>query len=73
MYASRMAEKRTYKQVDYMRKLISELGRNQAAVCAAYAKAEDDGVVSRKSNDNNMSSLEYAIALWKDGERKGWS
>jgi len=53
-----------------MRKLIKELGRNQRAVCLAYAQAEKEGIVTRKSNKNNMSSIDYAIALWINGDRK---
>lgn len=67
-----MPEKRTYRQVDYMRMLIKDLGRNRGAVCASYARAERDGIVPRKSNKNDTSPEDYAIALWKDGERKGW-
>ena len=64
--------KKQIRQVDYMRKLIKDLGRNQSVVCPTYAKAERDGIVRRKSNKNNTSPEDYAVALWKDGERKVW-
>lgn len=55
-----------------MRMLIKDLGRNRGAVCASYARAERDGIVPSKSNKNDTIPEDYAIALWKDGERKGW-
>ena len=59
-------------QRDYMRKLVSELGRDRDAVCHAYAGAELDGLVVRSSDDHSLSPMAYARALWNDGERKGW-
>ena len=59
-------------QRDYMRKLVRELGRDKNAVCAAYAKAERDGAVPRQNNSRGRSAEEYADALWRDGDKKGW-
>jgi predicted nuclease of predicted toxin-antitoxin system len=36
-----------------------------------YALAEDRGEVARNRNDYHLSSLEYANALYADGDRKG--
>ncbi len=59
-------------QRDYMRELIVRFSGDRDKVCAAYAQSERDGVVSRNRNANAMSPADYAIALWKDGVRKGW-
>lgn len=59
-------------QREYMRKLVNELGAEKNKVCAAYAKAELDGIVPRKRNANGTSPENYAVALWKDGLRRGW-
>ena len=59
-------------QREYMRKLVIEHGADMDKVCAAYAQAERDGIVARKKNANNTGSEGYAIALWKDGVRRGW-
>ena len=61
-----------FKQVDYMRKLVAKHGREPDTVCPLYAKAERDGVVQRKSNKHGISSEEYAVRLYRDGDRKGW-
>lgn len=60
------------KQTDTMRLLIEKLGRNEKKVCEAYAQLERNGDVKRKSNKHGLSAEQYARALWKDGERKGW-
>ena len=60
------------RQVDYMRELVSKIGANKDAVCAKYAKAEDDGIVSRVKNKHRLTSIQYAERLFNDGLRKGW-
>jgi hypothetical protein len=37
-----------------------------------YALAESRGEVPRQSNEHDLTPEEYAHALWRDGERKGW-
>lgn len=61
-----------YGQREYMRLLVQSLGRDREAVCAAYAEAEENGEVVRRSNNHNRTAEEYALALWRDGEKKGW-
>ena len=58
--------KKIYGQREYMRELISTLGRDKRSVCAAYARAERDGLVRRQNNSNKKTSEEYADALWRD-------
>ena len=60
------------KQRDMMRRLVKQFGRDKEKVCRAYAAAERDGQVPRGSNVFKLSAEEYADALWRDGERKGW-
>ncbi|GAA2867176.1 hypothetical protein GCM10010837_18110 [Aminobacter niigataensis] len=67
-----MADEHTSGQREHMRRLVAKLGRNQDAVCAAYADAERSGLVMRAKNTTGHSPEEYALALWRDGERKGW-
>ena len=55
-----------------MRKLVTSLERDCETVFAAYAEAEVDGEVLRRSNALNKSPEEYALALWRDGGKKGW-
>jgi hypothetical protein len=43
-----------------------------SAVCAAYAKAERDGLVARSRNEHGISPEAYAEALWNDFDRKRW-
>jgi hypothetical protein len=59
-------------QRDVMRQLIKKYGRNEDAVCRSYALAESRGEVPRYSNKYNLSPEQYARALYRDGERKGW-
>ena len=61
-----------YGQREYMRILVNELGRNRSAVCASYAKAERDKLVVRKNNTHGKTPEDYALALWNDGDKKGW-
>lgn len=70
---SRKLDQKISSQRDYMRKLVASLGPDRQAVCAAYAKAESDGLIPRKSNVSGKSPAEYAAALWNDGTgKKGW-
>ncbi len=59
-------------QRDMMRHLIAKYGQNEEKVCREYALAESRGEVPRQSNEHDLTPEEYAHALWKDGERKGW-
>lgn len=56
-------------QRDMMRKLLLQCGYNERAVCAAYAKAERDGIVSRKNNRAGFTPEGYATAVWRDGHK----
>ena len=60
------------KQTDLMRALILEYGRDSETVCKHYAIAEERGEVLRKSNKNGLTAEQYARALYRDGERRGW-
>lgn len=44
----------------------------EAAVCAAYARAEATGKAFRKSGDFTLSSEAYAKALIARGLAEGW-
>jgi len=68
----KMQTKRPYGQRELMRKLVARIGRDEDAVCAAYADAESYGDVIRKSNVHDRTPEEYARALWRDAEKKGW-
>lgn len=59
-------------QRDVMRRLYREHGGDEALVVAAYARAEAAGEVQRKRDKNGQTAEEYAKALFRDGERKGW-
>lgn len=59
-------------QRDKMRELVRKHGRNKNLVCVEYAKAETAGLVRRDSNSHRKTALEYAEALYSDGDRKGW-
>lgn len=64
-----MQTKPPYSQREYMRKMVRELGLDRAIVCAAYVKAEREGLVRHKSNRNGVTPEKYALALWYDGLR----
>lgn len=64
--------RKMHTQRDYMRELLVQFGGDSDRVCAAYAQAERDGVVSRNRNANAMPPEDYAVALWEDGINKGW-
>lgn len=55
-----------------MRDLVARYGRDRAKVCAAYAAAEREGRAPRLKNKSAKSPEEYAEALWRDGDRRGW-
>jgi hypothetical protein len=59
-------------QRDLMRFLVSKFGRDEDLVCGAYALAERQGKISRHQNKYNLSSEQYAHALYRDGVRKLW-
>ncbi len=59
-------------QRDVMRQLYRQHRGNQALVIRAYAKAEVDGQVGRRSDRNQTPPIAYAHALWVDGIKKGW-
>lgn len=61
-----------FTQRDYMRKLLVELGQDKEVVCAAYAQAEREGTVPRNRDSHDTAPEDYAVALWRDGQRKGW-
>ena len=52
-----------------MRKIVEELGPDREKVCAAYVKAEREGLVQHKSNRNDVTPEKYALLLWYDGLR----
>jgi hypothetical protein len=60
------------KQTDYMRELVRRLGSDRVAVCSAFAKAERDGIVQRRSNKYALTPEQYADRLWKNGVYRGW-
>lgn len=64
--------RKMHTQRDYIRRLFAQFRGDKDKVCSAYALAERDGVVSRNRNANAMSSENYALALWEDGNNKGW-
>lgn len=66
-----MTEK-PFRQREYMRQLVTKHGSDQKKVCAAYAKAERDGLVTRSRDENDTSPEVYAVTLWRDAQRWGW-
>lgn len=63
---------RALRQVDFMRELVAKHGRKPETVCPLYAQAEREGIVQRKSNKHALSPEQYAVRLYRDGDRKGW-
>lgn len=55
-----------------MRELYRQHGGDRALVVQGYASAEREGIVDRESNVNRLTPEQYAEALLKDGERRGW-
>ena len=67
-----MPSHRPRSQRDVMRQFYRQCGGNETLVVAAYARAEAAGEVQRKRNQNGLTPEEYAKALFRDGEKKGW-
>jgi hypothetical protein len=59
-------------QRNFMRSLYRAHRGDRDAVVAAYAEAEEQGRVRRRSNSHAWNSFAYAKALFNDGIRKGW-
>ena len=59
-------------QRDMMRRLYSENNGDEVRTIAAYAKAERNREVERRSNDWQWPAERYALALLRDGQQKGW-
>ena len=59
-------------QREYMRMLYRKYGNNISRIIKEYAVAERQGEVMRFSNRGKLSAEQYAMALYKDGVRKGW-
>ncbi|HEX7929632.1 MAG TPA: hypothetical protein VF470_01805 [Sphingomicrobium sp.] len=66
-----MTEK-PYRQREYMRQLVTKHGADQKKVCAAYAKAEREGLVKRSRDEHDTSPEVYADELWRDAQRWDW-
>ncbi len=62
----------TEHQRDLMRALYRLHQGDHTATCAAYAKAEADGLAFRKCGSLQLSPEEYAKGLLADGLSKGW-
>lgn len=60
------------RQSDMIRKLYAEHAGDKPAVCAAFVRAHDDGLVVRKSNKTGQTIERYADALFRNGMRRGW-
>jgi hypothetical protein len=61
-----------YGQRQYMFKMFKEYRGDKSQVCAAYAQGERDGIVTRTSKSTDTTPEKYALALWNDGQQKGW-
>lgn len=59
-------------QRDVMRAIHRRCAGDGEQTVREYAAAERKGLVSRKSNSHGLSPEDYARALLKDGEKKGW-
>jgi len=59
-------------QRDYMRRLCQEHGGREDVIIKAYAEAERQGLVDRRSHDHHLDAEQYARALYSDGIQKGW-
>lgn len=55
-----------------MKQLFVEHDGNESACIKSYSDAERKGLVERRKNRSNLSSEEYASALFRDGIIKGW-
>lgn len=61
-----------FRQREFMRELFIKHGGDQKKVCAAYARAEKAGHVTRSRDENNATPEQHAQTLWKDAQRWGW-
>jgi DNA-binding MarR family transcriptional regulator len=61
-----------FRQRQFMRQLVTKLGPDQKKVCAAYAKAEREGLVTRSRDEYDTSPEVHAETLWRDAQRWGW-
>lgn len=59
-------------QRDYMRMLYQQHNGNNAEIIDNYALAEEEGIVTRASNAYDLTPIQYARRLLKDGIRKRW-
>jgi hypothetical protein len=55
-----------------MRQLLQRHGWNPEVIIREYAAAEQRGLVTRSRNEHGLTAIQYAEALWRDGEKKGW-
>ena len=55
-----------------MRSLAQQFEFDRDKTCQAFADALRCGKVRRGRNARDSSHEVYAVALWGDGERKGW-
>ena len=67
-----MPSNATESQRDLMRTLYRRHNGDEAAVCAAYVRAEAEGSIFRTTGDLKMPPETYARELWRDGITKGW-
>jgi len=66
-----MTEK-TFRQREFMKQLVNKHGLDQKKVCAAYARAERKGLVTRSRDEHDTSPESFAELLWRDAQRWGW-
>lgn len=59
-------------QRSLMIEIWNSTNRNVLLASLEYAKAEQIGKVGRKKNINSISAEKYALALVRDGLKKGW-
>lgn len=59
-------------QRETMSRLYAANGCSREAAIEAYAAAERRGELRRRSNKHGLTAVEYARALFADGEKKGW-
>jgi len=60
-------------QREVFKSLIKEYGWRKEIVVRKYAELESRGIVRRRKDGNNFSPLQYADALYRDAEKKGWA
>lgn len=59
-------------QRDLMRELHRRYRGDRDLVVRHYARAEREGIVTRRSNSRGITPDEYASRLFADGIKKGW-